>query len=390
MFSDDVFFHNPGPTNIPSSVLDAIRRPVIDYRGFVFAEILQDCLSGLSNILKTRQSVVIMPASGHGAWEAALVNLFSPGDKVLVLEIGYFSNSWGSYARKLGLDTLIHRGDSRNGVDYCQLEQELAADKKNTIKGILVAHCETSTGLMTDIARIRQILDKVGHKALLLVDVISSLGCADFRMDAWGVDIAAGAVQKGLMMPTGLCFAGISKKALQAIQTARLPRAYFDWREMLIDGRQENFAGTAPVQMFYGLKEALRLISDEGLDQVLQRHDRYARAVRAAIRNFSAEKGSFHLYLDEEKSSPSLTTIIFDNEGSADRVRATALKMHKVQLGAGIGELKGKVLRLGHMGRLHNAHLIGTLAGLQMAMLDAGLNVKPGGLDAAINILREY
>lgn len=387
MFTEDIMFHNPGPTNIPSAILSAIGRPVMDYRSGAFSDIVRQCQNGLARVLGTSQTVIIMPASGHGAWDATLVNLFSPGDKVLVLNIGYFSNSWGSYARKLGLETIVHQGDALEGVDFVQLEQELLNDKKNSIKGVLVAHCETSTGMMTDIAKVRQLLDQIKHQALLLVDVISSLGCADFRMDEWGVDVAAGGSQKGLMMPTGLCFAGISKKALAASQTAGLPRAYFDWQEMLVDGRQENFAGTAPVQMFYGLQEALRLIDEEGLQAVLARHDRIARAVRTAISHFASDGKSFHLYLNDAKSSPSMTTIFFNGEGVADRVREAALQRHKLQLGAGIGALKGKVLRIGHMGKLHNSHIIGALGGLQMALLDAGVDVQSGGLDAAIAVL---
>lgn len=387
MTCEDVLFHNPGPTNIPSSVLDAIRQPVMDYRGAAFPAILDDCLTGLAGVLGTRQSVAILPATGHGAWEAALVNLFSPGDRLLVLSVGYFGDSWADYARRFGLMTLMHDCNPRTGVDAANLERELRADGEGTIKGVLVTHCETSTGVMTDIAMVRRILDQTGHPALLLADVVSSLGCAEFEMDAWGVDVAAGAVQKGLMMPTGLSFTGISGKALEASQSARLPRAYWDWREMLVDGRQVNFPGTAPVQMFYGLKEALRLIAEEGLPAVLARHRRTGEAVRQAVRVWSAGDADIALHVDGADASPCLTTIAFRNDDVAERIRAVALSRFKVQIGGGIGVLKGKVVRIGHMGRLPGAHLIGALAGLQMAMTAEGVKYQPGGLDAAIDML---
>ncbi|SDN40826.1 alanine--glyoxylate aminotransferase family protein [Ensifer sp. YR511] len=387
MSLQDVLFNNPGPTNIPSSVLEAMRRPVIDYRGSEFYRIRQGCLNGLGKVLKTESSIVVMPATGHGAWETALVNLFSPGDELLSLSLGYFGDAWARYARKFGLKTVQHKCDRRHGVNFEQLERELRADLGGRTKGILVTHCETSTGIMTDVAEVRRVLERTGHPALLLVDVISSLGCADFRMDAWKVDVACGAVQKGLMMPAGLCFLGVSEKALSASRSSTLPKAYWDWNEMLVDGRQSNFPGTAPVQMFYGLEEALRLIDEEGLEAVHQRHQRIASCAKAAVRTWSGTSKDIALFSDNDSNSPSLTTIVFKRPNLADRVRETALSRHKVQLGGGIGELEGILIRIGHMGKVHDGHLLGALAGLQAAMRVNEVDLQPGGLDAAIACL---
>jgi len=388
VFSDDVFFHNPGPTNIPSSVLEAMRRPVIDYRGAVFREIMAECLEGLGRVLGTSQSVVIVPATGHGAWETALVNLFSPGDALLSLSIGYFGEAWADYAARLGLLPEKLPSDPRAGVDYAALEERLRRDDSHTIKGLLVTHCETSTGVMTDISEVRRILDGTGHPALLLVDVISSLACAEFGMDACGVDVTVGACQKGLMMPAGLCFLGISAKALEASRSARLPRAYWDWGQMLVAGWQANFPGTAPVQMFYGLREALRLIADEDLSNVIKRHARHAAAAQATVCRW-AEGGDVALFGPVETSSPSVTTIALAEGISAQAIRDTALGQFKVQLAGGIGELRDRVIRIGHMGKLHAAQLFGVLAAMEMSMAVLGMRYGHGGIQIAMDRLAD-
>lgn len=387
MIPEDVFYHNPGPTNIPSSIHEAMRRPIIDYHSKEFHHILDRCLDGLGRVIKTHQTVVAYPASGHGAWEAALVNLFAPGERILCLSTGFFGDGWATYATKLGYDAVILSGDRRKGIAYDQVENVLRDDKGHSIKGVLVTHCETSTGTMTDVHTVRQLLDRAGHSALLLVDVISSLGCADFRMDEWGVDVAAGASQKGLMLPVGLAFVGISEKASAASKSSKLRRAYWDWDRLLENGRQVRFPGTGPVHLFYGLDEAIRLIEDEGFDEVLKRHVRHAAAARAAMRVW-AQAGAVELYVDEKVTSPALTTLMFRNEPIAEQVRQTAFEHFKVQLGGGLGDLRGQILRLAHMGRLHPSHLMGALSGIELALTAEGVPVGKGGLEAALEHLK--
>jgi alanine-glyoxylate transaminase/serine-glyoxylate transaminase/serine-pyruvate transaminase len=384
--SEDVFFQNPGPTNIPFRVMEAMRRPVIDFRGTAFREIVAECIDGVGKVLRTQDPVIIYPATGHGAWEAALVNLFSPGDEILSLSIGYFGNGWAQYAKQFGLKATILQGHPQTGVDYEAFAEALKADGGRAIKGILVTHCETSTGAMTDIKRVREVMDSVGHPALLLVDIISSLGCADFRMDDWGVDIAAGASQKGLMLATGLSFTGISAKALEQSKQAKLPRAYWNWSAMLVDGRQQNFPGTAPVHLFYGLQESLRMIAEEGLDAILQRHRSYAAAVRAAVATWSTA-GQVQLYVAPEVASPAVTAVILTQGSGAERLRATALADYKVQLGGGLGDLVDRSFRIAHMGKLHASQLLGVLAGVEMTMAQEGIAFGSGALEAARSTL---
>lgn len=385
----DLMFQNPGPTNIPSRVQAAMGRPVMDYRGDTFREIFADCLNGVAKVLRTSGPVVIYPTSGHGAWEAALVNSFSPGQRVLVLVTGFFGKGWADYACRLGLDVQVFTGDLRHGMDYEDLRRLLERDTgPGRFAGILVTHCETATGAMTDCARVREVLNATGHPALLLVDAISSLGCADFRMDDWQVDVAVGASQKGLMMATGLGFTGISEKALAASRTAGLARAFWDWGSALAGGRvQVNLPGTAPVQMFYGLQESLAMLFDEGLEAVLARHARTARAVRAAVGRW-AQGGSVELFVHESVASPSVTAIGMRAGKGAEAVREVALRQHHVQLGAGLGDLKDRQLRIGHMGRLSSAQTVGVLAGVEMSMRAQGLALGQGALEAAMHVLQ--
>lgn len=377
------FFQNPGPTNIPDEVLDAMRRPAVDYRGAAFARVLSDCIDGLSALLGTEQALVISAGSGHGAWEAALVNVFSAGDKVLSVSAGYFASGWAKYATNFGLDVVSLGGDWRTGVDPDAVEQRLREDTDRKIKGILVTHCETSTGVMTDCAAIRRALARADHPALLLVDVISSLACAEVRMDEWSIDIAVGASQKGLMLPTGLCFTGISAKALQTAASAGLPRAYWDWKRLLDGDRQVNFSGTGPVHMFYGLQAALRMIHEEGLDHVVARHDRLARAARSAVRNWAAA-GVVETFAAEACAAPSLTAILLSGEPLADKVRTSALQDYNVQLAAGLDRLRGKVFRIAHMGDMNEAMLLGALACTEMAIHNTGVPCGAGGVEAAM------
>ncbi|MFC3337350.1 pyridoxal-phosphate-dependent aminotransferase family protein [Paracandidimonas soli] len=389
MSYEDLLFQNPGPTNIPSRVLDAMRRPIMDYRSDAFREIFLDCQNGIAKVLRSSGPVVIYPTTGHGAWEAALVNVFSPGDRILVLDMGFFSRGWADYARRFGLDVQILQGNGSEGINYDELFRLIDGDTgPRRFAGVLVTQCETATGAMADCARVREVLNAAGHPALLLVDVISSLACADFRMDDWQVDVAAGASQKGLMMATGLCFTGLSEKALAASEKATLPRAFWDWGKALMGGRiQVNPPGTAPVQMFYGLHESLAMLFEEGLDSVLMRHERTARAVRAAVARWGNE-GEVELFVEESIASPSVTAVRMKSGKGAEAIRSIALQEYKVQVGAGLGELHDKQFRIGHMGRLSAAQAIGALAGLEMAMRSHGLRLGEGAINAAMSELQ--
>jgi len=380
------FFANPGPTNIPESVLRAMDRATIDFMDPEFVEVFDAGVAGLKRVLRTSGEVFLYTASGHGAWEATLVNLFSPGDTVLVLETGWFSEGWTEMAHKFGLQVQTVAADWRRGVDLQAVAAALRADAGHAIKAVLAVHNETATGMSMPLPELRGVIDEAAHPALLLVDTISSLGSLEFRMDEWGIDGVVGGSQKGLMLPTGFSFTAVSAKAIQAHASARLARHYFDWTVML--GRSfRSFVGTVPVSLFYGLRESLRLIELEGLDQVVARHHRLAEAARRAVRVWSGNNGPQLYCLNPARLSDSVTAVMMPEGFNADAVRRTALDRFNVSTGGGLGRLGGQVFRIGHMGDLNEPMVLGTLGAVEMSLRINGVPHGKGGVDAAMEWL---
>jgi alanine-glyoxylate transaminase/serine-glyoxylate transaminase/serine-pyruvate transaminase len=378
------FLQVPGPTNVPDQVLRAISGPTIDHRGPEFAELTRHLLDALKPVFGTAGPVVIYPSSGTGAWEAALVNTLSPGDRVLCFETGQFATLWQDMARSLGLQVDFAPGDWRHGVDPGLVAEKLAADTTRSIKAVCVVHNETSTGVTSRLPEIRQAIDATGHSALLLVDAISSLGSADYRHDEWGVDVTVAGSQKGLMLPPGLGFNAISDKALEASRTAGLPRSYWDWKPIIEANQRGSFPYTPATNLLYGLREALRMLDAEGLPAVFARHARHARATRAAVRGWGLEV----MCLDEREHSGSVTAVLVPQDQDADKIRQIILERFDMSLGAGLGKFTGRIFRIGHLGHLNDLTLAGTLAGVQMGLQLTGLDIDPGGVDAALDVLR--
>jgi alanine-glyoxylate transaminase / serine-glyoxylate transaminase / serine-pyruvate transaminase len=381
------FFQNPGPTNIPDRVLRAMDRGSIDFTGARFKAIAEECFAGLKRVFKTEATILAYAASGHGAWEAALVNLFSPGDKVLVVETGYFSLNWGMRCESFGLEIETLANDWRRCVDPARLETRLREDKRHAIKAVLVVHNETSTGVVHDVAALRRAIDAAGHPALFLVDVISSLASMDFRMDEWGVDVVVAGSQKGLMLPTGMAFTGVSRRALAATAAAELPRVYWDWRRLVEGASQAVWNGTAPVHFFYGLQEALRMLEEEGLDNVFARHHRLAEATRHAVRFWRRNDGPEIFAADPRGQSDSVTAVLTPEGWDAHKVREICLDKFNVSLGGGLGPLQGRVLRIGHMGDLNEPMILGAIAAVEMALDITGVPHGRGGIAAAMDYL---
>ena len=381
------FLQIPGPTNVPDRVLRAIDSPTIDHRGPDFANIGKDCLAGMKRVFKSTQGeVVIYPAFGTGAWEAALVNTLSPGDRVLMYETGHFATLWQKMAAKLGLEVDFIASDWRRGADADAIEKKLRADTDRRIKAVCVVHNETSTGVVSRIAEVRKAIDGAGHPALYMVDTISSLASLDYRHDEWGVDVTVAGSQKGLMLPPGLSFNCISAKALAASKAARLPRSYWAWDDMLAHGRDGYFPYTPATNLLYGLREALKmLLEEEGLDAVFARHQRHGEATRRAVRAWGLEV----LALDPREYSGSLTAVMVPAGHDADRVRKTILAAFDMSLGTGLGKLGGKVFRIGHLGDFNDLTLMGTLAGVEMGLGLAGIPVRKEGVRAAADYLEE-
>ena len=378
------FYANPGPTNIPDSVLRAIDRPTIDFNDPDFVAVYAACFAGVKRVLRTNQHLFMYSASGHGAWEASLLNLFSPGDAILILESGYFSEEWGVMASKLGLDVRTVAGDWRRGVDIADVRSALQADTGHVIRAVCVVHNETSTGVTLPLAEIRAAMDAAGHPALFLADTISSLGSMDFRMDEWGIDGVVGGSQKGLMLPTGMSFSGVSDKAMEAHKTARLGRHYFDWTPMLARNHR-SFIGTVPTSIFYGLAESLRLIEAEGLDHVHARHHRLAEGVRRAVRVWSGNDGPQLFCTDPARLSDSVTAIWMPEGHNGDAVRATAHNRFNVSLGGGLGKLGGRVLRIGHLGDLNEPMVLGVLGAVELSLRLNHVPHGKGGVEAAMD-----
>jgi len=377
------FLQIPGPTNVPDRVLRAIDQPTIDHRGPAFQRLGKDLLEGLKAIFKAKGPVVIFPASGTGAWEAALVNTLSPGDKVLMVETGHFATLWSRMAGRLGLELDFIPGDWRRGVDPGAVEGRLADDRARKIKAVCIVHNETSTGVASRVAEVRKALDAARHPALFMVDTISSLASIDYRHDEWGVDVTVAGSQKGLMLPPGLSFNALSEKARAAGKTARLPRSYWSWEEMLAANAGGFFPYTPATNLLFGLREAIAMLLEEGLDNVFARHDRHAEATRRAVRTWGLEV----LCLDAREYSSSLTAVLMPPGHDADAFRKTTLERFNLSLGNGLGKLQGKVFRIGHLGDFNDLMLAGTLAGVEMGLLAAGVEVKASGVAAALAYL---
>lgn len=379
------FLQIPGPTNVPERVLRAIDMPTMDHRGPGFARLTKKVLADLKHVFKGSGPVIIYPSSGTGAWEAALVNTLSPGDRVLMYETGHFATLWREIADRLGLRPEFIAGDWRRGADPEAIEARLAEDGTHEIKAVCVVHNETSTGCTSRIGEIRSAIDRAGHPALLMVDTISSLASIDYRQDEWGVDVTVAGSQKGLMLPPGLAFNAVSEKALKASESAGLAKSYFDWSAILAANEAGFFPYTPATNLIYGLSEAVDMLLEEGLDDVFARHDRHAEATRRAVRAWGLEI----LCVEPTEYSSSLTAILMPAGESADAVRRVILEHFDMSLGTGLGRVADKVFRIGHLGDFNDLTLLGTLAGVEMGLRLANVTHQPGGVQAAIDVLSE-
>jgi alanine-glyoxylate transaminase/serine-glyoxylate transaminase/serine-pyruvate transaminase len=378
------FLQIPGPTNVPDRVLRAIDRATIDHRGPDFGQLGREVIAGMKRVFKTDGAVAIYPASGTGAWEAALVNTLSPGDRVLMFETGYFATLWQEMAKRLGLEIEFVPGDWRHGVDPAAVADRLAADRAHGIKAVMVVHNETSTGVTSRVMETRKAMTAANHPALLMVDTISSLASIDYRHDEWGVDVTVAGSQKGLMLPPGLSFNAISAKARAAAKSAKLVKSYWDWQPLIAANETGFFPYTPSTNLLYGLREALKMLLDEeGLAGVFQRHRRLAEATRAAVRAWGLEL----LAADPREYSHSLTAVTMPKGHDADQLRQVILESYDMSLGAGLGRLKGKVFRIGHLGDFNELMLIGTLGGVEMGLKRAGVPFAKGGVAAALDHL---
>jgi alanine-glyoxylate transaminase/serine-glyoxylate transaminase/serine-pyruvate transaminase len=377
------FLQIPGPTPIPDRVLRAMDMPIIDHRGPAFKALTARTLDGMKSIFKTAGAVMIYPASGTGAWEAALANALSPGDRVLMYESGHFANLWKAMAERLGLEVDYIASDWRDGVDPAAIEDRLREDKAHAIKAVCVVHNETSTGTLSDIAAVRRAIDAAGHPALLMVDTVSSLGSADYQHDAWGVDVAVCGSQKGLMLPPGLGFNAVSDKALARSRAAGLPRLFWSWEEMVKANQQGSFPYTPATNTLYGLVEAVDMMHEEGLERIFARHRRHAEATRRAVQTWGLElqcRNPAHY-------SPVVTTVIMPEGRGGDGFRALALERFDIALGSGLSKLADKVFRIGHLGDINDLTLLGALAGVEMSLGLAGVACREGGVQAAMSHL---
>jgi alanine-glyoxylate transaminase/serine-glyoxylate transaminase/serine-pyruvate transaminase len=379
------FLQIPGPTNVPDRILRAMDRQVIDHRSAEFSKLASEVLENIRPIFQTSGPVIIYPASGTGAWEAAIVNTLSPGDRVLMFETGHFSQLWRQVAERFGLQVEYVPGDWRHGVVASDVAAFLTADKNHTFKAVMVVHNETSTGVTSDIPEIRRAMDQAYHPALLMVDTISSLASIDYRHDEWGVDVTVAGSQKGLMLPPGLSFNALSEKALAANKSAKLARSYWDWQDMLAPNRAGFFPFTPATTLLYGLREALLMLQEEGLSNVFLRHNRHAEATRIAVQGWGLEI----VCQDPREYSSSLTAIFTPDGHNADHLRKVILDAFDMSLGAGLSKLSGKVFRIGHLGSFNDLMLAGTLSGVEMGLQLAGVPHTSGGVTKALQYLTE-
>ena len=374
----------PGPSSVPGRVLRAISQQVIDHRGPEFAKVGMQALNGLKTIFKTDQNVFIYPSSGTGAWEAALVNTLSPGDRVLMFETGHFATLWKRIAEKLKLKAEFIEGDWRGGADPDLIEAYLAEDKAHEIKAVCVVHNETSTGSVSPIAAIRKAINNAGHPALFLVDTISGLASLDYNHDEWGVDVTVSGSQKGLMLPPGLSFNAVSEKAMAANKTAGLSRSYWDWADMVGPNKTGYFPYTPNTNLLYGLNEAIDMLHEEGLDNVFLRHQRHGRATRAAVRAWGLEV----LCSKQGQESGVLTAVLMPEGHSADQFRAKTLEHYNMSLGSGLSKMADRVFRIGHLGDFNDLMLMATLAGVELGLNKADIPHNTGGVSAAMDLLQ--
>ena len=380
------FLHIPGPSPIPDRILRAIAMPIIDHRSAEFAALGKEVLEGSKAVFKTKQPVVIYPASGTGAWEAAITNTLSPGDTVLMAETGHFATLWKNIATRFGVEVEFIPGDWRRGADPAAIEARLVEDKARKIKAVMVVHNETSTGATSRIAEIRKAIDAAGHPALFMVDTISSLASVDYRHDEWQVDVTVSGSQKGLMLPPGLSFNAVSEKALAASKSNTLPRSFWDWQEMIKFNATGFFPYTPATNLLYGLKEALVMLREEGLDNVFARHQRLASACRAAVKAWGLEV----LCQNPAEQSPVLTGVLMPPSHDADRFRKITLEKYNISLGSGLGKVAGKIFRIGHLGYVGDFDIITCLAALEMTLQDLGYEFEAGaGVKAAEAVLME-
>ena len=385
------FLQIPGPSPVPDRILRAMSLPTIDHRGPEFAQLGMRVLSGIGKIFKTVHPVIIYPASGTGAWEAALCNTLSPGDTVLMYETGHFASLWQKMATRLGLatellggdrkdDHLPHAASWRYGVDADAIEQRLRRDVQRTIRAVCIVHNETSTGVTSDVASVRRAIDAAGHPALLMVDTISGLASADYQHDAWGVDVAISGSQKGLMLPPGISFNALSPRALEATRSATLPRAYWDWNEIVATNRDGYWPSTPNTNLLYGLAESVDMLLSEGLDHVFARHQRWGAAVRAAVRAW----GLPIQCADERLYSPVLTGVLTPPGVDANALRHLIHERFDLSLGTGLGKMSGRMFRMGHLGDSNDLTLIAMVAGVEMGMQMAGISLAGSGVHAAM------
>ena len=379
------FLQIPGPTAVPERILRAIDHQVIDHRGPEFQALGKEVLAGIKDVFQTRQPVIIYPASGTGAWEAALVNSLSAGDRVLMVETGHFAFLWQRLATRMGLKPELIQTDWRHGADAAAIESALLEDKAQSIKAVCVVHNETSTGVTSNIPAIRKAIDKAGHPALLMVDTISSIGSVDYRHDEWGVDVTVGGSQKGLMLPPGLSFNALSPKALAASKSSNLPKSFWSWDEMLESNKTGFFPYTPATNMLYGLREALAMLREEGYANVFARHQRHAEATRRAVRAWGLEI----ICANPAEYSPVLTAVMMPAGHDADALREVILKHFDMSLGMGLNKLKGRIFRIGHLGDFNDLTLMGTLAGVEMGLEVGGVPHQRGGVDAAMQYLAQ-
>src|ERR1700721_2251589 len=377
------FLQIPGPTPLPDRILRAMDTPIIDHRGPEFAKLAKRALEGIKTIFKTTNPVIIYTATGTGAWEGALVNTLSPGDRVLMVETGQFATLWKNMAVKLGLKPEFISTDWRTGADPAVIEEHLRKDKAHEIKAVCVLHNETATGCLSPIAPIRKAIDAAGHPALFLVDTISSLASTDYRHDEWGVDVTIGGAQKGLMLPPGMSFNAISDKALAATKAAKLPKSFFIWDDMLTMYKQGFFPYTPATQMLYGLDVSIEMLHEEGLDNVFARHERLGEATRRAVKAWGLEI----LCRDPKYYSPSVTAVLLPDGHEADQCRGVALNAFNISYGASFGPYAKKYFRIGHMGDVNDTMMLGALAATEMALALAGVPHKKGGVQAAMDYI---
>ncbi len=381
------FLHTPGPTNIPHRVLNAMHQPAVDFAAPPFFNMARGCFEDLKPIFKTNGPVFIYASSGHGAWEAALCNTLSPGDHILLPETGNFSYKWGLMAESLGLIIEHLPGDWRHAIDPDAVEQRLREDREGRIRAVLMIHVDTATGIISDVPAMRRAIDNAKHDTLLLVDTVASLATVDFQMDAWGVDVAIAAAQKGLMCPPGLGFTACSEKALRAGQSARLPRNYWDWRERMTEEQYIRFCGTAPEHLLFALREALNMLAEEGLPAIFARHQRLAGAVRQAVSVWASEGGMAFNALVPEQRANSVTAIRVPPGFDGEAVRTESRERFQVSLGGGLDRLRGDVFRIGHMGDMNDPMILGALAGVEATLQALKIPHGRGGVTAAIDYL---